>query len=177
LAGLAVLLSLLVGVVAGIVAYRYAASSGKPRSAVPAPVATPPLPLATPAVSNQPAVRRADPQFIKGNLQLTLTLDQLVPYDAHRLDHPDRVYIDLHGARLAPDLAGKTLFVNKGGVSHIRLAQSQPDTVRVVLDLEKRFDYSAAQQTNPAALVVKLKPHPRRKRHLAGSQPKQASPQ
>jgi N-acetylmuramoyl-L-alanine amidase len=177
LAGLAVALSLLVGGVAGIVAYRYAASGGKPRSAVPAPVAAPPPPVATTAVISQPAVRRADCQFINGNLQLTLTLDQAVPYDAHRLDHPDRVYIDLHGARLVPELAGRTLFVNNGGVSDIRLAQTQPDTVRVVLDLEKRFDYSVARQANPAAVVVKLRPHARRKRHPASSQPKKASPQ
>jgi N-acetylmuramoyl-L-alanine amidase len=173
LAGLAVALSLLVGGVAGIVAYRYAASGGKPGRAVPAPAAAPPSPVATTAISSQPAVRGADPQF----MQLTLTLDQPVPYDAHRLDHPDRVYIDLQGARLAPELAGKTLFVNNGGVSDIRLAQTQPDTVRVVLDLEKRFDYSVTQQTNPAALVVKLRPHARRKRRPASSQPKKASPQ
>jgi N-acetylmuramoyl-L-alanine amidase len=143
----------------------------------PAPVAAPPPPVATTAGLSQPAVRRADREFINGNLQLTLALDQPVPYDAHRLDHPDRVYIDLHGARLAPDLAGKTVFVNNGGVADIRLAQTQPDTVRVVLDLEKRFDYSVTQQTNPAALVVKLRPHVRRKRHPASSQPKKASPQ
>ncbi len=177
LVGLAVLLSLLVGAVAGIVAYRYAATGGKPRTVVPAPVAAPPPPVATAAVSNQPAVRRVDPQFINGKLQLTLTLDQPVPYDAHRLDHPDRVYLDLHGARLAPELAGKTVFVNNGGVSDIRLAQTQPDTVRVVLDLEKRFDYSVTRQTNPAAVVVKLRPHARRKRHPASNQPKKASPQ
>lgn len=177
LVGLAVALSLLVGAVAGIVASRYPATGGKPRTAVPAPVAALPPPVATAAVGNQPAVRRVDPQFINGNLQLTLTLDQPVPYDAHRLDHPDRVYIDLHGARLAPELAGKTVFVNNGGVSDIRLAQTQPDTVRVVLDLEKRFDYSVTQQTNPAALVVKLMPHARRKRHPASSQPKKGSPQ
>ncbi len=179
LVGLAVALSLLVGAVAGIVAYRYAATGGKPRTAVPAPAAAPPPPVATAAVSNQPAVRRVDSQLINGNPQLTLTLDQLVPYDAHRLDHPDRVYIDLHGARLAPELAGKTVFVNNGGVFDIRLALTQADTVRVVLDLKKRFDYSVTQQTNPAALVVKLTPHARArsKRRPASSQPKKTSPQ
>ncbi|HYN16201.1 MAG TPA: AMIN domain-containing protein [Terriglobales bacterium] len=178
---LAVVLSLLVGAVAGIVAYRYAATGGKPRTAPPAPVTAPALPApgATAAVSNKPAVLRVDPQLIDGKMHVTITLDQPVPYDAHRLDHPDRVYIDLHGARLAPELAGKTLFVNKGGVSDIRMAQTQPDTVRVVLDLEKRSDYSVAQQTNPPALVLKLTPRPptRSKRHAASTQPKKTSPQ
>jgi AMIN domain len=178
LIGLAVVLSLLVGAMAGIVAYRYAASHGKARIAVPAPSAAPPPPAAA-AASNQPAVRRVDSQFMKGNAQVTLTLEQPVPYDAHRLDHPDRVYIDLHSARLPAELAGQTLFVNKGGVSDIRLAQTQPDTVRVVLDLEKRFDYSVTQQTNPPALVVKLTPHVRARRrgHHPKSGPKKSSPQ
>jgi N-acetylmuramoyl-L-alanine amidase len=191
LAGMVIALSLLAGAGAGVVAYRYAARRSNLQASKPAPVAaaTPPV-VGKPAVSegpavgerpaagNQPAVRRIDPQLINGNLQLTITLDQLVPYDAHRLDHPDRVYVDLHGARLTPGLAGKTAFVNKDGLSDIRLAQTQPDTVRVVLDLGKRFDYSVTQQTNPAAVVLKLMPHvpPHRKRRPAASPPKKTSP-
>jgi len=177
LLSLAVALSLLIGAIAGMVAYRYAASGGKPRVAQPAPVAARAV-NNPPAVGNQPAVRKVDLQLVDSNAQVTLVLDQPVPYDAHRLDHPDRVYLDLHGARLAPELSGKTIFLNKGGVSDIRLAQSQPDTVRVVLDLEKRFDYSVAQQTQPATLVVKLAPRAaRRKRPAAASQPQQSPPQ
>ncbi|MFZ3211924.1 MAG: AMIN domain-containing protein [Terriglobales bacterium] len=182
LAGLAIALSLLVGAVAGIVAYRYAATKRKPPTSVPAPVtaAAPsvqkPAVSEKPAVSNssQPAVQRIDPQLVKGNLQLTITLNQIVPYDAHRLGHPDRVYVDLHGAHLTPELARKIL-VNKGGVSDIRLAQTQADTVRVVLDLKERLDYSVTQQTNPAAVVLELMPA-HRKRRPAASQPK-TSPQ
>jgi len=174
-AGLAIALSLVVGAVAGIVAYRYAATKRKPPTAKPAPVTAAAPAVAKPAVNNQPAVERIDPQLVKGNLQLTLILDQIVPYDAHRLDHPDRVYVDLHGARLAPELASKTVFVNQGGVSDIRLAQIPADTVRVVLDLKKRLDYSVTQQTNPAAVVVKLMPA-HRKHRRAASQPKTSPP-
>jgi N-acetylmuramoyl-L-alanine amidase len=175
---LAVLLSLLIGAVAGMVAYRYAATRGKPRTALPAPVAAPAV-NNPPAAASQPAVRKIDFQQVDNNMQVTLVLDQPIAYDAHRLDHPDRVYLDLHGARLTPELSGRTVFVNKGAISDVRLAQSQPDTVRVVLDLEKRFDYSVTQQTQPVALVVKLTPHvpARRKRPAsAGSQAPKTSP-
>jgi len=186
LAGLAIALSLLVGAVAGIVAYRYAASDSKLPTAKPAPVAAAAPAVEKPAVvekptvsekpaiinSNQPAVQRIDPQIVKGNLQLTITLDQVVPYDAHRLDHPDRIYVDLHGVHLTPELASKTAFVNKGGVSDIRLAQTQADTVRVVLDLDKRYDYLVTQQTNPAAVVLKLMPHtPAHRKHRPAASP------
>jgi len=190
LAGLAIALSLLVGAVAGIVAYRYAAADGKLPTPRPAPVAAaaPAVerPVEKPAVtekptvterpavsnSNQPAVQRIDPQVVKGNLQLTITLDQIVAYDAHRLDHPDRIYVDLHGAHLTPELASKTAFVNKGGVSDIRLAQTQGDTVRVVLDLDRRYDYSVTQQANPAAVVLKLMPRaPGHRQHRPAASP------
>jgi len=165
LLSLAVVLSFLIGAIAGMVAYRYAATKGKPQMAQPTPapapvVSNPPTEVATqPAVNIQGLLRSVAFQMVDGNAQVNLVLEQPIPYDAHRLDQPDRVYLDLHGARLAPDLAGKTVFVNQGGVSKIRMAQSQPDTVRVVLDLEKRFDYSVAQESNPPRLVVKLTPH------------------
>jgi N-acetylmuramoyl-L-alanine amidase len=188
LAGMVIAFSLLAGAVAGIVAYRYAASGGKLQAAKPAPVAAAAAVVERPAVGEKPAVAnppavgnpavlRIEPQLVQGNLQLTITLDRLVPYDAHRLDHPDRVYVDLHGARLAPELAGKTAFVKQAGVSDIRLGQTQSDSVRVVLDLDKRFDYSVTPQTQPAAVVLKLMPHvPRhRKRRPAASPPKETS--
>ncbi|HVP52588.1 MAG TPA: AMIN domain-containing protein [Terriglobales bacterium] len=176
LAGLAVVLSLLVGAIAGIMVYRYTAASARPQTAPPARVAAPGAanqPAAEqPAASGRSELKRIDCQLVNGNMQVTMFLDQPVPYDAHRLDQPDRVYIDLHGARLSPELAGKTMFLDKAGVSRIRLAQTQPDTVRAVLDLEKRFNYSVASQTNPTALVVKLTPWtPRSKRRPAGSKP------
>jgi len=188
LLSLAVVISFLIGAIAGMVAYRYAAAAGKPRMALPTPVPTPaasnpPTAVATqPAVSTQPVggtqwvLRSVTFQLVEGNAQVTLLVDQPIPYDAHRLDQPDRVYLDLHGARLAPDLAGKTVFVNQAGVSKIRMAQSQPDTVRVVLDLEKRFDYSVVDQSNPPGLVVKLTPYaPPGKRRSAGGHPKKTA--
>lgn len=166
--GLTAALSL-AGAVAGILGYRSVATVGKPGVAIPAPVAAP-------AVTNKPAVRQVTMR-IEGNIELTITLDQPVPYDAHRLDHPDRVYVDLHGAHLGPELSRKTFFVNSGGVSNIRLALTQPDTVRAVVDLEKRFDYTIASQTNPAILVLELTPWAptRSTRHAASSVSKKTS--
>jgi len=145
------------------------AVSDKPeeKSAATEKAATPEKPVVSeqpatsekPSVGSQPAVRRIETKLVHGHLQLTITLDQVVLYDAHRLDHPDRIYVDLHGAHLAPELSSHTAVKKQGGVSNIRLGQIPPDTVRVVLDLDKRFDYSIIQQTNPAALVLKLTPH------------------
>ena len=148
-----VLVGLLIGTAGGPLVYR----ATRPHTSQPA--MAPRSVAAQPAVAaNKPAVRRVEYESVNGKPQVTIVLDQMVAYDAHRLDHPDRVYIDLHDARLAPEIAGKTIFANKGDLSTIRLAQSQPDTVRIVLDLDKRLDYAVNKQMDPAAFVLQLTP-------------------
>jgi len=182
LAGLVIALSLLSGAAAGIFAYRYAANRSRPSSTTPAPAtpAAPPVetpgagekpatntPLGiiekpatseNPIAGSQPAVRRIDLQLVNGNRQLAITLDQMVPYDAHRLEHPDRIYVDLHGVHLTAQAIHNAV-VKQDGVTDIRLGQIPPNTVRVVLDLDQRFDYSVTQHPDPPAVVLKLMPH------------------
>jgi len=167
---LEILVALLVGAACGVLVYRAT------RLYTSQPAVAPPSVAAPPAVaSNQPAVRQIDYQSVNGNPQVTIALDQMVAYDAHRLDHPDRVYIDLHDARLAPEIAGKTVFANSGNLSTIRLAQTQLDTVRIVLDLDKRLDYVVNKQTDPASLVVQLTPAAPVKIRAAAQQPGRTS--
>ena len=182
--GLAIVLSLVVGLIAGA-AYRYSASRGRPRRLAPAsatpattqPVAVNQLVSLQPLANGRFEVRKVDFRLVDSHPEITILLSQPIDYDAHRLDQPDRVYIDLHDAHLARELKGATISINKGGVSRIRLAQTQSDTVRAVLDLEKRFDYAVVAQADPAALRVKLMPWaPRRKPHRAGHSPRKTSP-
>jgi len=183
--GLAIVLGLVLGFVAGAVYYPYSAGRGKPQRLAPAS-ATPAT--AQPVAVNQPVslqpvangrfeVRKVDFRLVDSHPEITILLSQPIDYDAHRLDQPDRVYIDLHDAHLARELKGATITINKGGVSRIRLAQTQLDTVRAVLDLEKRFDYAVVAQAEPAALRVKLTPWaPRSKRHRTRPSPRKTSP-
>ena len=192
LAGLVIGLSLLAGAGAGILAYRYAAKHSKPGAESSAPAARvapnvsipatgeePTAPPAAPenpahseksAVTGQPAVQKIEPKLVDDHLQLTITLDEMVRYEAHRLENPDRIYIDLHGVHLAAELAGHNISVKQGGVADIRLGQIPPSTVRVVLDLDQRFDYSVTEEANPPAVILKLKPHAtaHHKRHPSG---------
>jgi len=151
--GVAVVLGLLVGGVAGLVVL-WSAVASKSRTRLPVAVST----AAKQEIRDWPMVRKIDAQTVAGAMQVTISVDQLTGYDAHRLAHPDRIYLDLHDVRLAPDLEGKTLFINHDGLNDIRLADTQPDTVRVVLDLEKRRDYTLLEQTNPQSLIVRLRP-------------------
>ncbi len=169
---LAIVAGMLIGGLGGMLVYR---ATGNRPSQTPARPATTPAPAAL--ISDKPAIREVEHQTVNGALLVTIAMDQQVSYDAHRLDHPDRVYLDFHGARLAPELTGKTLFVNEGGLAAIRLAQTQPDTVRVVLDLDKRFDFAVSQQSSPATLNVQLTATPARKIKHRAAKPKSAAQQ
>jgi len=78
--------------------------------------------------------------------------------------HPDRIFFDLHGTRLASDLVGKSFDVDDSGfLRKIRVAQYRANLVRVVLDVDDVAEYSAFLLPNPYRLIIdihgKLPPH------------------
>jgi N-acetylmuramoyl-L-alanine amidase len=80
-----------------------------------------------------------------------------VTYQAARVEHPDRIFFDLHHARLAPELAGKSFAVTDDGfLMRIRAAQFTGDVVRVVLDVHEVTEYSAFLLPNPSRLIIDI---------------------
>jgi N-acetylmuramoyl-L-alanine amidase len=79
-------------------------------------------------------------------------------YKLSRLRDPDRLFFDLLGVRPA-DGGGKmhAIPVGDGILKQIRVAENQPGTTRVVLDLDCDFEYKASQLTSPERLVVELR--------------------
>ena len=51
----------------------------------------------------------------------------------------------------------KTIAVGDHLLKQIRIAETQPGTTRVVLDLEQDADFSASQLSNPERLMVELR--------------------
>ena len=79
-------------------------------------------------------------------------------YKSERLDNPDRLFFDIHGAR--PDLVSKGMHVIPVGdalLKQIRVAETMPGVTRVVLDLEGRAEFTASQLANPDRLMIELK--------------------
>ncbi len=80
-----------------------------------------------------------------------------VAYQAVRVEHPDRIFFDLHHVKLAPELAGRTFSVTDGGfLSSIRAAQMKDDKTRVVLDVQDVAEYSAFLLPNPERLIIDI---------------------
>jgi N-acetylmuramoyl-L-alanine amidase len=66
---------------------------------------------------------------------------------------PDRVVIDLKGARTPPGMKYK-VDVNDGTLSDIRISQFNEEKVRVVLDMLGKSYYNAFKLGNPSRLVI-----------------------
>ncbi len=76
-----------------------------------------------------------------------------------RLRNPDRIFFDIIGAKPQGDLKGiQIIRVGDHFLKQIRIAETQPGTTRIVLDLEAQADYSASQLTSPDRLMIEIRP-------------------
>ncbi|MBI3982314.1 MAG: AMIN domain-containing protein [Gemmatimonadetes bacterium] len=80
-----------------------------------------------------------------GRAELVIDVEGSVVVRDFTLRGPDRLVVDLVGARLrAPHQAYDGL--NRGGITNIRYSQFRPDVVRVVLDLERLANYQVERE-------------------------------
>jgi N-acetylmuramoyl-L-alanine amidase len=88
---------------------------------------------------------------------VAIDLGDNVTYEAARVPNPDRIYFDLHGTRLAPELVGKSFAVTDDGfLKKVRAAQYSDDVTRVVLDVNDVTEYSAFLLPNPYRLIIDI---------------------
>jgi N-acetylmuramoyl-L-alanine amidase len=85
---------------------------------------------------------------------LVINTDREVKYVEGRVENPTRVFIDIQNVRLSEALTGKTVILNDGYVSKIRLGQSKETVARVVLDMGSFNTCQILRLSNPFRLVV-----------------------
>jgi N-acetylmuramoyl-L-alanine amidase len=89
--------------------------------------------------------------------RVAIDLGDEVQFEAARVENPDRIFFDLHHARLASQLAGKSFSVTDDGfLTKIRAAQFSGDITRVVLDVHEVTEYSAFLLPNPYRLIIDI---------------------
>jgi N-acetylmuramoyl-L-alanine amidase len=93
-------------------------------------------------------------------MRIVVTLEDTVEFSASRIASPDRIYFDLHRAKLTPAIAKKNLDVKEGLLKSVRIAQNKDGVVRVVLDVDGARDYSAYLLANPYRLVIEVRNKP-----------------
>jgi N-acetylmuramoyl-L-alanine amidase len=88
---------------------------------------------------------------------VVIDLQDQVPYEAHRLSSPERIYFDLHDTVLAESLVGKAVAVGDALLSRVRVAQPVAGVTRIVLDTAPGSDFAVSLEQNPYRLVVSLR--------------------
>jgi len=111
---------------------------------------------------------------------VVIDLQDQVQYEAHRLSHPERVYVDLPDTRLATSLFNKTIEVGDALLERVRVAQPTPGVTRVVLETKGASNFSVSLEPNPYRLVIEVRtigaePKPRAKVELFGPMDQAAS--
>ncbi len=117
------------------------------------------------AVDDQRRVPGAAPAMVTGirhwstasYTRVAIDLGGEVEFKAARVEHPDRIFFDLHGAKLAPGLMGKSFAITDDGfLKMIRAGQSAADVTRIVLDVQAVAEYSAFLLPNPTRLIIDI---------------------
>jgi N-acetylmuramoyl-L-alanine amidase len=103
-----------------------------------------------------PRVRRIRAGANGEATRVTIDLDDTVQYTSGRIPNPDRIFFDLHAAKLAPEVARGNVHVEGDLLSAVRVAQNHAGVVRVVLDVNGVKDYTASLTKNPAQLLIDL---------------------
>jgi N-acetylmuramoyl-L-alanine amidase len=106
-----------------------------------------------------PRLRRIGTSASEESTRITIDLEDLVQYASARIRNPDRIFFDLHAARLTPELARQNIHVEGALLTAVRVAQNQAGVVRVVLNVTGVKDYTASLLTNPPQLVIDLYPN------------------
>jgi len=88
--------------------------------------------------------------------RVTIDLDDSVQYTSGRIASPERIFFDLHSARLTPEAARANIHVDGGLLLAVRVAQNHNGVVRVVLDVNGVRNYAASLSGNPPQLLIDL---------------------
>jgi N-acetylmuramoyl-L-alanine amidase len=103
-----------------------------------------------------PRVRRITTSASVDSTRITIDLEDSVQYSSARIRNPDRIFFDLHAARLTPEIAKGGIQVEGNLLTDVRVAQNQAGVVRVVLSVNGVKDYTASLSNNPPQLIIDL---------------------
>jgi N-acetylmuramoyl-L-alanine amidase len=96
----------------------------------------------------------------ENSARIVVTLSDTIAFNAARIAAPDRVYFDMHRAKLTPDIAKKNWDVKDGLLKSLRLGQNKDGVVRLVLDVNGARDFSGYLLANPYRLVIDVHAKP-----------------
>jgi N-acetylmuramoyl-L-alanine amidase len=90
----------------------------------------------------------------ESSTRVVIDVEKPVPLKHDRIQNPDRLWIDLDGTRLHPNLTDRSFPVGDGLLEQVRIGQNRDRVVRVVLDFKAVKDHQVFYLENPTRLVV-----------------------
>ena len=85
--------------------------------------------------------------------RVVIDLSSPVEFSKNRISNPERLYFDLKNTVITKEMK-TNLPVGDGVLKMVRAGQFNPDTARVVFDLEETADFNAFVLDSPARLVI-----------------------
>jgi len=92
--------------------------------------------------------------------RVVVDLEKEVTIQQDTLHNPERLWIDLMGARLHPNLTDRVFPVGDGLLEQVRVGQNKDNVVRVVLDFKDVKDHQVFYLENPTRLVIDVRGNP-----------------
>jgi N-acetylmuramoyl-L-alanine amidase len=86
--------------------------------------------------------------------RVVIDVERRVELQSDRAHNPDRLWVDLVGTRLHPNLARRVFPVGDGLLEQVRIAQNRDDVVRVVLDFKDVWEHQIFYLADPPRLVI-----------------------
>jgi N-acetylmuramoyl-L-alanine amidase len=90
----------------------------------------------------------------QNSTRIVIDLSGMAPYSKGQLSNPERLFLDVKGAKLAAT-APKAVAIGDRLVKSVRLGQFSADTVRIVFDLESgSYDHKVMTLDDPMRLII-----------------------
>lgn len=88
---------------------------------------------------------------------ISIYLSGPAQFQAHELTNPDRIYLDLHGVEVSPDLKDVKI-AGVGPVADFRFSKSEQDVARLVMVLDAPCTYLVSVTSDPYVIVLDVQP-------------------
>lgn len=142
-----------------------ASDQTQPSATISAPLASVPgVPtVSTPQQSVQTAqsaatyVKTVQTQATGGHTFISIYLSGPAQFQAHELTNPDRIYIDLHGVEVSPELKNVKI-AGVGPVADFRFSKSENNVARLVMVLDAPCTYLVSVTSDPYVIVLDVQP-------------------
>jgi N-acetylmuramoyl-L-alanine amidase len=103
--------------------------------------------------------------------RVVIDVERKVELQSDTAVNPDRLWVDLQGTRLHPNLARRVFPVGDGLLEQVRIAQNRDDVVRVVLDFKDVWEHQVFFLDNPTRLVIDVRGQARPSPQVAQAPP------